>query len=402
MIKGLEKAIACCKCNGLFRHRRTYADEIVIKFAAPEVLFLMRRCGTAFTLLILTFSNTHAQPLFSKPSVAARFFWGSFVTHLPKAAYLRDSYSYFGELSVQQQTDGRYDWQRSNGLPQLGVALQYGNSGSKQYIGRMMGVFPFMNWKLYNSRDFTSGFRAGVGLGWVQKPYDVITNHKNILLGTHTNAYINFLWENDVRLFSNLHIGAGLSFTHLSNGSSTLPNLGLNIPAVSLGLRYGLDRPTVIAQVKGEVSIRPSRWVFFTTVGFKQAPWVGGKRYITNSLKAEWNRPLWRSGHYSAGAVLFYNPALVIDPAGILDHTQNGVIHKVQAGAFVGYEHLLGRLSIPLQLGVYVYNHNSYPTIFQELGLRYRINQRWSTELAMKAHMGRADFIHAGLGYHIK
>lgn len=356
-------------------------------------------CGT-FIFVLLTFSKAHAQSLFKHPSVGARFFYGSFLTRQPKAAYLRDSYSYFGEISVQQQTDGRYPWQRVNGLPQVGVALHFGNTGSKHYMGNMAALFPFINWKLYQSKNVRSGLRAGAGLGWVQKPYDKITNHKQVLIGTHANAYINFLWDTEIRLFSNLHISAGISFTHLSNGSSTLPNLGLNIPALSIGLRYSVGENNILKRPRQDTLIKKKILLLFTSVGLKQAPWIEGKRYVVNTLQIEWSRTLHHSGNYNVGAALFYNPALEINPAGILDQKQSG--KNVQAGIFVGYEHLLGRLSVPLQLGVYVYNHNTYPSLFQQLGLRYRINPHWSAQAAMKAHTGRADFIHLGVGYRFK
>src|SRR6476646_11959457 len=103
--------------------------------------FMRQWCGHLVCFLVLTFSNAHTQPLFKKPSITTRFFYGSFLTRLPKAAYLRDSYSYFGEVSVQQQTDGRYTWQTANGLPQIGVAFHFGNTGSRQYMGNMAALF---------------------------------------------------------------------------------------------------------------------------------------------------------------------------------------------------------------------------------------------------------------------
>ncbi|HUQ97546.1 MAG TPA: acyloxyacyl hydrolase, partial [Chitinophagaceae bacterium] len=203
----------------------------------------MRRTSfLCLALCILTFSKAHTQSLFRQPSYAVRFFYGSFLTRQPKAQYLRDSYSYCGEFSLVQQTDGRKAWQRANALPQVGVAAFYGNSGSKKQIGSMAGVFPFVAWQLFQNKKLQSGLRAGAGLGYIQKPYDKITNHKNVLIGTHGNAYINFLWQTEALLFSNLHVNAGLSFSHFSNGSSTLPNLGLNIPALAFGLRYGLTK----------------------------------------------------------------------------------------------------------------------------------------------------------------
>ena len=358
-------------------------------------------CGILILVsFLLTFSKAHTQSLFKQPSIGLQGFYGSFLTRVPKAQYLRDSYSYSGELSIQRQTDGRYAWQRANGLPQVGLALFYGNTGSKQYLGNMAGVFPFITWKLFKTPAFQSSIRAGSGLGWIQKPYDKITNHKNVLIGTHGNAYVNFLWQNEVQLFSNVHINAGFSFSHFSNGSSTLPNLGLNISAFSVGLRYGPSEKTTVPKRGIDTFTKKIVFAGFTSVGIKQAPWIESKRYITNVLLAEWSRQFRSYGKYSGGAVLFYDRALEVNPNGLLDQKLKGT--KLQAGVFVGYEHLLGKLSIPLQLGVYVYNPAIYTTLFQQIGLRYRITKNWSAQLAMKTHSGKADFIHLGFGYHFR
>lgn len=357
------------------------------------------RHGLVFLLCSLTFSKPHAQPR-SNTSATARFFHGTFLTHLPKAQYLRDSYSGFGELSLQRQTDGRKPWQQANRLPQVGVAVFFGNTGSRRYMGRMAGVFPHVAWRLYQSRWFRSSLRGGAGLGWVQKPYDKITNHKATLIGTHLNAYINFLWEAEALLFSNTHAAAGFSFSHLSNGSSTLPNLGLNIPAVFIGLRHQLGAAVLEKKAQPDTVLKKSTIVLFTTAGIKQFPWIEGKRYLVNTVQAEWSRPPGRTARWGGGVVLFYDRSMEVDPQGIPDRKRRG--NKLQAGVFAGYEHVFGRLSIPVQLGAYVYNADIYSRLYQQLGFRYRIDAAWSAQLAMKTHSGKADFIHAGIGYRLK
>jgi len=353
-----------------------------------------------FLLCSLSFSKAHAQNFFKSPSLGLQGYYGSFLTNQPKAQLLRDSYSYFGEVSMQYQTDGRKAWQRANGLPQVGLAFFYGNTGSKKYMGSMAGVFPFVAWHIYTRKTFQSSLRAGAGLGWIQKPYDKITNHKAVLIGTHGNAYLNFVWQNQIQLFSNIHITAGLNFSHFSNGSSTLPNLGLNIPALSVGVIYSAKAPTQLVKLRPDSLFKKASFLIYTTAGLKQFPWIESKRYVVNTAQAEWNRRFSQTGKYSAGAILFYDRALEVDPSGILDVKRKG--NKVQAGVFVGYEHLFGRLSIPVLVGTYVYNRDLYTILFQQLGFRYRINQNWSAQLAMKTHTGKADFIHLGVGYELK
>jgi hypothetical protein len=71
----------------------------------------------------------------------------------------------------------------------------------------------------------------------------------------------------------------------------------------------------------------------------------------------------------------------------------------MQAGIFGLYEHFFGRLSLPIQAGAYIYHQDKSPFLFQQVGLRFRLNKHLSTELNLKTHMGQADFIHAGISY---
>jgi len=350
-------------------------------------------------LLLLHFGHQLGaqQHFFTNGALGLQTHYGTFLTHSPKAAYLRDSYSSYHELYYQHQTTGSQPWHLANGLPQWGVAVFWGNTGSKQYIGNMAGAFGFMNVPLLKKNHFTSKLRAGMGLGWVQKPYNKDNNHKNVLIGSPVNGYVSFLWQNEFRLAPKLFVSAGFSFSHLSNGGSTLPNLGLNIPAVSLGLRYGADNaPTTKSLEKREQE--KIKYSVFASAGTKQAPWVHSPRYLVNTVSVEGSKQLGYSSKVSGGALFFYDRSLQVHPSGIPSLKRKGAF--LQAGVFAAYEHQFGKVSVPLQLGAYVYNKDLSPQLFQNLGLRYRVAENWSAQFILKTHMGQADHLHLGLGYH--
>ena len=356
-------------------------------------------CTSCFLFLfILSFPLLGAaQKTFSgKGSVGYQTHYGTFLTHSPKAAYLRDSYSSYHELYYQQQTDGSKPWHVANKLPQWGVALFWGNTGSRQYIGNMAGAFGFMNVPLLKKKRFTSKLRGGMGLGWVQKPYNKNTNHKNVLLGSPVNGFVSFLWQNELKLAPQLFVNAGFSFSHLSNGGSTLPNLGLNIPAVSVGIRYGADNAPTTTTVEKRKADK-IKYTLFASGGIKQAPWVESSRYLVNTISAEGSKQLGYSSKVSGGVILFYDRSLQVHPAGIPSLKRKG--NFLQAGVFAAYEHGFGKVSVPLQLGAYVYNKDLAPQLFQNLGLRYKMSSHWSTQVILKTHMGQADHVHVGVGY---
>ena len=337
---------------------------------------------------------------FRNLSVGGHAAYGSFLINQPKAAYLRDSYASFGELYVQRQTDGSKAWHGANGLPQWGFGVVYGNTGSKEHIGKLVGAFPFLNMRLFSFRAFQSKFRIGAGMGWIEKPYDVLTNHKNILLGSHLNAYLNLLWQNEVRLSSRLYASAGLGFSHLSNGGSSLPNLGLNTPTLQAGIRYAFGVPEVQTTTIKDSFSKKLSYRLFASMATKQYPWVGGKRYPVTILNGEVSKRTAYNHRFGAGVMLFHNPSLEFDPSGLLSQKRTG--NKVQAGVYGVYERLFGKLSLPIQLGGYVYNKDRFPTTYQQIGLRYQFNKKWMAGAMLKTHLGKADYINAGIGYTFK
>jgi hypothetical protein len=357
-------------------------------------------CVLFYCLAIVFSSKVHAQSPLNGTSVGLQWHKGSFLINSPKAQYLRDSYSYFGELYFQQQTNGSRAWHRANNLPQWGAGLFFGHTGSQQYMGNMAGAFTFINLPLLKKGIFSSQLRSGIGLGWVQHPYDKISNHKNVLIGSAFNAYINFLWKNELQLTPLLAVNAGLSFSHLSNGGSTLPNLGLNIPAFSVGLKYGAGSKEKIKDKNLPTYNKKWSYQLLAAAGIKQAPWVESSRYLINTFNAEVSRRFSYSDYIGGGLVIFYDRSLEIHPAGI--PTLKRKNNKVQAGVYMAYEHAFGRLSVPLQLGMYVFNKDLSPLLFQNLGFRYQISQKLSGQFLMKTHMGKADHVSLGLGYTLK
>jgi hypothetical protein len=99
--------------------------------------------------------------------------------------------------------------------------------------------------------------------------------------------------------------------------------------------------------------------------------------------------------------MISYDPSLSNEianaPTYIFDHSEP----QVQVSMYGGYEHVAGRISIPVQLGVYLYNRYVISQLYQLIGLRYRFAEKWVASVQLKAHFGKADYIQYGIGYKI-
>lgn len=329
-------------------------------------------------------------------SAGVRYYAGSYLTSQPKAEYIRDSYASFGELYLEKRTNGDKDWHISHKYPSAGLGFLFGNPGSKKYIGNLYALYPYMRFPVISSKKYEASLKMGGGAAFIEKPYDEYTNPKNTLIGTRVNVFLNFVFQHQLKLNDQLSLDAGLGIMHISNGSTTLPNLGLNIPTLSAGVRYSLGTPLRIQRKLADTSSSKIDLAAYTSVSVKQYPWVGGNYYLINTMQLEGSRRVKRNYSIGAGLLLVYNRTLrryVME-----DRPENPSYKKFQAGIYFSYEHFLGRLSIPVNIGPYLYNGSS-SGIFQQYGIRYRASKHFTAQILLKSHSGQADFIHTGIGY---
>lgn len=348
-----------------------------------------------FCWLFVTFPflSRAQDSFFERNALGVQGHYGSFITMAPKARYIKDSYSAFGEIYFENS--GRLN-QTKKPKPLWGSGLIYGQTGSRQYLGRMAAAFAFTHLPFIQKKYFYSGLRIGAGIGWIEKPYDKNVNFKNTLIGTHLNGYFNFLFLNEIRVRPDVFLNAGFSFTHLSNGGSTLPNLGLNVPAFTAGVRYGGSRQRM-SKTRTDSLNKKISVSLYTTAGWKQAPWIDSKRYFINTLGVEVSRRFAYASQYGGGVISFYNPSLEYDPSQITSVKRD--ISKYQAAVYGSYEHFVGRFSVPLQIGYFIFNPDDFSPVFQQVGVRYHLSHHLVSEVLLKTHGGKADLLHAGIGY---
>jgi len=353
--------------------------------------------GLFSCLWYCSLAQSNRASFLSTLSVGAKTHYGFLVVNQPKSEYVRDSHTYFGELTISTQTTGEKQWQQANHNPQIGISLLYGNSGSRQYIGHVAALFPYMKFPLFKTAHTLTSFRLGFGAGWVQKPYNKETNTKNLLIGTKLNGCINMQFEQEWQLHKNCYFNAGFSFIHISNGSFTLPNLGLNIPALSLGLRYAFHPvQAVIEKQQWPAFVKKWHYSLFTYAAGKQSYPLESPVYLVNTVMIEAARDISRTGRLGVGLNGTFDRSLSRETDSFEFDKSDP---QWQASAYGLYERFVGNLSIPFQVGFYLFNKYQITSFYQVIGLRYRFLPHWVAGLQLKAHLGKADYLQWGLGY---
>lgn len=284
-------------------------------------------------------------------------------------------------------------------IPERGISLVYLNLGNPQVLGSGIAVLPFMNFSVIRSQPVNVFFKIGTGLGYISKPFDRVTNHKDYAIGSHLNAFINLRLNAGIRLSERILLETGLGLSHFSNGSFTMPNLGINICTANLGMRYNIGSRACVNPDSVNRFEPKKYFIIYAATGLKEISPPGGKKYPCFNISINRERKFSLSGRYLYGLELTYNGANYADfKRDTLIHVT--AIQNIQVGIKAGYSLVAGRLSFPVEMGIYLYSYEKDPgLIFHRIGLRYQLTKKWTAVMTLKTHWSKADFIELGVGY---
>jgi hypothetical protein len=352
---------------------------------------MIRKTNLLFAILILFVSaNAQNNSFYNYSSIGTQYFVGTSIGNTFNR--IRNSRPFSGEIYYQQQTNPSPAWNNTKRLPQWGVALSATHSGSK-YVGSIVCLFPYIKTPLFTAGVLQSNFRLGFGIGWVQKPYDKITNPENLLLSQKISTHANVSWQNEIRLNSRNFINTAVTFYHLSNAKTSLPNLGINIPSLSIGYRYAFNGETKKSAPVLDTLNKKLFYKVFLSAGVKQMQVPDSSYYFVKLLTGEISKQISYSSILSIGMFITHDASVKTDP--LVKHL--GSIQTSQVALYGSYEYNFGRVTIPVQFGVFLYNSNS--KLLESVGFRYKLSHNWMAQFLLKSHGHKADLMHFGVGY---
>jgi hypothetical protein len=251
------------------------------------------------------------------------------------------------------------------------------------------------------------GFRFGLGVGYLTKKFDRISNYQNIAIGSHFNAAVNIMVEARYRINYRLTASAGINLQHFSNGSLKMPNYGLNLPLINIGLAYRLVRENkyisdhIYPPTEPFEAIIRHRIDFYfgVALGYKNMQQLYGKNYIVYHIYQTTLFPVSLKSKFGFGFDLSYDPSHIK----ILETHGDTVTNKLsilRPGINAAYELVMSRLGIFINLGYYLGGaEKSNGPFYEKISLQYDFLQNFFVNVILKVHWGRADYIGWGIGY---
>ncbi len=238
-------------------------------------LFFKRGC-VALVLIALCFA-LKAQHY----SVEGMFLFGKLVKHKPDLLFEDPGVNYGFELDIVRESHGYKAWERYWGKPELEGTLVYMNFGDPDVLGQAIAIIPGVRIRLFDKSRWRSAIHFGVGLGYLNKTYDKISNPLNNAIGSNFNNASRLKFVLSYKRSETHHFFIGAGVNHFSNGLSVSPNSGINIFTASLGARLRwLHRAFDEAKMVSDEKLN-RKWHIIPQVGlgFSQATTPDGPNY---------------------------------------------------------------------------------------------------------------------------
>ncbi len=337
--------------------------------------------------------------------------YGRIIKHTGKFAADIQGNTFGLELNLIKKTYGKQDWQTHQGYPAFGLAVSYFNFGDKKIFGSAFGLVPNFTVKfLQNKKRLHGHFRLGVGAAYLNQIYNVVDNAENNAIGSHLNAMITFRLGTGYRINDKWVLQSSVSYNHFSNGASTLPNLGLNIPTLNIGATY---TPQPLKKEDFLPTRTPRKRDTRTHISLMQAITLtetitpGGPKYPTHITTLSVGRHLGYANRMSVGFEYEFNYAVYefMNHIGLFETQAQRRRNASRATFFVVDEVTLGNVSLWFQAGTYLTrSYQQQGVFFTKLGVRYYVPLSQAKPLKthfgvyIKAHQVVAEYVCFGVG----
>jgi hypothetical protein len=370
---------------------------VVLTYFIPQ--YVLKPFVTSFVLSFLWITPTWCQPV-TKPAflIGASPYYGFVIRHSDGMGRLSTSHPFGTELYWHKLTTGTQAWHHLYRYPEVGVAMGIVNF-RQHNLGQLIYTLTYIDKPLTRNPKSALHLKIGTGFGYATQTYDKESNFQNTALSSRINYGMRgeLLWVQQLQRHWQLR--GGLMLTHFSNGALKMPNSGVNIPAVHLGISYIPHPPQRIPLNKDSVrSNWPKGYSAFLSAAFtiKETYLPGGRKFPGIVVLAYINRRI------SAKSALHIGLDATCNTAIRYQLSKDTTIHSNQKpdfkqGAFIiGHELFISnRLSMINQLGIYMYRPyktNEKP-VYQRNGLKYRFSKNMYAGVTLKTHLGTADFM---------
>ncbi len=303
------------------------------------------------------------------------------------------------EASVFEVKDGSKEWHQAYNFPESGWMFKTGNLNN-QYLGSFYAGYYYIKVPIIKKAFFSPSFKIAGGLGYLTEKFDRFENYKNIAIGSHVNAALDFSLQGSVDVSERIALNTSVSFTHFSNGAFRAPNLGINVPSLGMGIHYRFNRqePRKISSNMIDSTDKQLHHYFILAGGIMELLPTYGKKYPAVSLSYNLGKRFNAKYRLGIGTDFFYNNAHheILKRDGI---TVENELELIRPGIHVSNALTFGKAEATLFMGAYLYAKNRNDGfLYHRVSFSRRIKHILMS-VAVKSHFAKAELVEFGIGY---
>ncbi|MBI3501637.1 MAG: acyloxyacyl hydrolase [Bacteroidetes bacterium] len=326
--------------------------------------------------------------------------YGFIIAHNPNMEYLIKQHIAAGEMDFIVQTNGEKKWERTYKNPEKGFGVFFADFGNPEQLGQGVSIFPFINFPLNPNRKFKLYIRSSDGIGYITKPYNRIENHKNNIIGSHVNAFVNLRLNTVFYPAKKIRMETGIGLTHFSNGSYAKPNLGINLATVSLGISFQKQEISARKKFSDTSAYKKYTLTLIAAAGPNETSPPNGNKYAGYMFSASGWKQSSAKSKFGIGLEAFYEFSNIEDAKRDTSFDTSKPLNNLQVGLKFGYELVIGKISLPLEQGVYLFSKTTLDgRIYHRIGIRYHINKHLIINYTLKTQWATAENLEFGIGY---
>ncbi len=326
---------------------------------------------------------------------------GFIIAHRSSIVHLQKEHVKGIEIDRLWQTDGSANWHHLYNFPLIGFGYQFFYLGNKEELGNGQCITGLIHFPILKNKRMRLNYKLGLGIGYVDKPFNLTDNYKNLIIGSHFNAAITTGLQYRFRSNRYNQFYTGIDFTHFSNGASKVPNLGINITTANIGFMHCFGKDTQLKRDTNAITKNKNETTFLVAFGAKELYPPKNAVYGVVIFTGDRNYRVSQKSKLGAGTDFFIDnstPAKLFGDSIFI----SGFKSMARGGIHVSYGLEIGRCSGYIQTGYYVYTKvKSDGNIYSQLSIRYLFTKHLFACFNLKTHYARADYFQYGIGYKI-
>ncbi len=309
-------------------------------------------------------------------------------------------------LNFNRYSYGDKAWEQYYGYPTFSASISYFDLKNDEVLGKIIAVNIGLGFHLNNYKESKNDIQAymGMGIAYFTNPYDPETNNKNTVISSPLPMNVNLRLGFYRQITARINLGLAVELSHFSNGSSSVPNYGLNVVTLNLGGKYQFnsDLPEFkMDKMDDKNFINKSYINLDFRMGKVELFPVGSGASPYYAISLFWNKRVNIKSIVDAGVEIFINKAYEKEIQNNQSIVAGNPDYK-SVGIMIGHELILNRLALITQLGVYVYKpYQPENWLYSKIGLKYYFTDRIFASYILKSHFAVAEVLEFGLGYRL-